>query len=107
MKGTMMRTETYVRAYPDCDICKYEQGRTTEAHYDGRTTGGQWANMCDVHFASRGLGLGEGRGQRLIVGEKPEMTEAERRKQIHQAVADGDLDLAEELIGDGDIAEWL
>jgi hypothetical protein len=102
-----MSSETYVRSYPDCDICKYEQNRTTEAHYDGRTTSGQWGFMCEVHFASRGLGLGTGRGQRLIVGEEPEMTKAERGERIQQALEDGDLDAAEELVGDGDIAEWL
>jgi hypothetical protein len=30
-----------------------------------------------------------------------------RRKAIHAAIADGDFDAAEDLIGDGDISEWL
>jgi len=44
-----------------CDFCGFE------AHYDGRTDRGPWAYMCESHFNSRGMGLGTGRGQELIV----------------------------------------
>lgn len=102
-----MSNETYVSKLPDCDICKYEQDRKTEAHYDGRTVSGQWANMCTPHFATRGVGLGTGKGQHLVVGEKPVDTEGEKGRKIRQAINQGDYDTAEELIGDGDPAEWL
>jgi hypothetical protein len=102
-----MSTETYVPKLPDCDICKYEQDRKTEAHYDGKTVGGQWASMCDVHFAMRGTGLGTGKGQRLIVGAKPVDTDAERRAKAQQAVLDGDFDAFEEAVGDGDPADYI
>ena len=36
------------------------------ASYDGKTSMGPWANMCEDHFQSHGTGLGTGRGQRLI-----------------------------------------
>lgn len=39
------------------------------AHYDGATIHGPWAYMCETHFESDGIGLGLGRGQRLIVTE--------------------------------------
>lgn len=96
-----------VTNYPKCDICKYEQGRTTEAHYDAKTTAGPWASLCDTHFASRGIGLGTGKGQRLIVGDEPVDTDEEKGRKIRQAINQGDFDTAEELIGDGDPAEWL
>jgi len=47
----------------ECDICKSsigDQGRFV----DGRTKGGPWANMCMDCFATHGVGLGLGRGQR-------------------------------------------
>ena len=37
------------------------------AEYDGATTMGPWANMCEAHFNLYGTGLGLGRGQRLII----------------------------------------
>jgi hypothetical protein len=102
-----MGDTTYVTKYPSCDICKYEQSRTSEAHYDGRTTSGQWAYMCATHFASRGLGLGTGKGQRLIVGDKPVDTDEERRRKVRQYINQGDFDAAEEAIGDGDPADFF
>lgn len=102
-----MSSETYVTKYPDCDICKYEQGRSTEAHYDARTTSGQWGMLCDVHMATRGTGLGTGKGQKLIVGEKPVLTDEERRAKADKAVREGDLDTLEELMGDGDPADFF
>jgi hypothetical protein len=50
-----------VAVVPDCDFC----GK--RAAYDGKTVMGPWANMCADHFVDFGLGLGLGRGQRLIL----------------------------------------
>lgn len=47
---------------PKCDVCK----DGTLAKYDGKTTYGPWANMCESHFQLIGVGLGTGRGQELI-----------------------------------------
>lgn len=44
-----------------CDIC---HGAT--AYYDGKTRFGAWANMCPDCFGVVGMGLGLGRGQRLV-----------------------------------------
>ena len=38
-----------------------------EAHYDGKTIYGSWAYMCEEHFSAYGVGLGTGRGQKLIL----------------------------------------
>lgn len=65
-----MSASTTVSRLPDCDICKYV-GRPTnkieKAAYDGKTKDGPWANMCEHHFNQYGVGLGTGKGQRLIL----------------------------------------
>jgi hypothetical protein len=43
-----------------CDFCK------AEAQYDGKTKMGPWAYMCETHFQMYGIGLGPGRGQKLL-----------------------------------------
>lgn len=48
-----------------CDFCKQE-GIIQKAKYDGKTKFGSWAGMCERHFKLNGIGLGLGRGQRLI-----------------------------------------
>jgi len=48
-----------------CDFCS-QLGKTTIAHYDGKTSYGPWANMCEYHFNLNGVGLGLGKGQKLI-----------------------------------------
>lgn len=51
---------------PTCDLCKYLDGKDGEpAQYDGRTTMGPWAAMCEKHFQSHGTGLGTGNGQKI------------------------------------------
>lgn len=51
---------------PNCDFCQIE-GRETPAAYDGKTVHGPWANMCELCFTKNGIGLGLGRGQRLLL----------------------------------------
>jgi hypothetical protein len=56
---------------PPCDLCGHfvsqgKQFETKPAAYDAATIMGSWAYLCEEHFASYGLGLGTGRGQRLI-----------------------------------------
>lgn len=53
---------------PKCDFCDSEAG------YDGKTNTGPWANMCSNHFKQHGVGLGLGKGQKLIL-EKPMSTQ--------------------------------
>jgi hypothetical protein len=63
-----MSEETLVARLPQCDICFYVYGiKDIPALYDGQTTSGSWANMCQECFETNGTGLGTGRGQRLIV----------------------------------------
>jgi len=58
-------TEVVVPELPNCDFCK-EEGKEAKADYDGKTVFGPWANMCQKHFGLYGVGLGLGRGQRLL-----------------------------------------
>ena len=48
-----------------CYFCKQE-GIMSKAEYDGKTKLGPWAGMCKRHFKVYGIGLGLGRGQRLM-----------------------------------------
>ena len=54
-----------VDALPECHFCGHE--RPKRATVDGKTQMGPWAYMCDRHFEELGVGLGLGRGQRLVV----------------------------------------
>lgn len=57
-----------VRKFPRCDFdCK--GGAPHDAHYDGATYMGPWGYMCDEAFLKHGIGLGLGRGQRLVLRE--------------------------------------
>ena len=40
------------------------------AEYDGRTISGPWAYMCEECFVRFGVGLGTGKGQRLVIMER-------------------------------------
>lgn len=50
---------------PMCQIpyCK------NRARYDGKTRNGPWGYLCNTHFKSMGVGLGLGKGQKLIASE--------------------------------------
>jgi hypothetical protein len=63
-----MSEEVKVAALPKCDLHKYFKGDpNVTAHYDGKTIEGPWAYMCEDCFRDYGIGLGTGRGQRLVV----------------------------------------
>lgn len=54
-----MSKSVKVDTLPKCDFC------TEQASYDGATSFGPWANMCNTHFVNFGKGLGTGLGQKL------------------------------------------
>jgi len=64
----MSDRERKVSEYPKCDYCD------EPARYDARTKSGAWANMCQKHFEIHGIGLGAGRGQKLVLIEKATAT---------------------------------
>jgi hypothetical protein len=55
-----------VSTLPNCDFCS-AMGRKVKAKVDGKTTLGVWANMCARHYGTKGIALGLGKGQRLIL----------------------------------------
>ena len=59
-----MVREVIVAELPKCDFC------SSKAAYDGKTRFGAWANMCEYHFVQHGIGLGTGKGQRLVLDDK-------------------------------------
>lgn len=63
-----MSESVVVSVLPECDIHKHMLGESgVLAAYDGATTIGRWAFMCEEHFQVYGVGLGTGRGQRLVL----------------------------------------
>lgn len=70
-------TQIEVLELPPCDI----PGCKEVARYDGKTSHGPWANMCEEHFDSLGVGLGLGKGQKLIIkGGEEEMAKDDKEK---------------------------
>lgn len=64
----MSRETTVVQSIPNCDIHKQATPPTyVPAVADGKTTLGPWAFMCQDCFDRLGVGLGLGRGQRLVL----------------------------------------
>ncbi len=97
-----MADEAYVAKLPDCDVHKYTKGGTlVPAAYDGKTRQGPWAYMCEACFRTEGIGLGEGKGQRLIVGTRPapHVTPG-----MLNALPLSDL---QDIVGDDDLGDYL
>jgi hypothetical protein len=61
-------TSTIVHFKKSCDFCEQE-GHKVPAVIDGRTDFQSWAYMCEQHFSIYGVGLGLGKGQRLVYKE--------------------------------------
>lgn len=57
-------TVVEVTRLPSCDFC------TERAMVDGKTRMRPWAYMCAFHFGKYGVGLGVGRGQKLVLVER-------------------------------------
>ena len=48
-----------------CQICKWR-----DALYDAKTKSGRWGFLCEYCFQEHGIGLGLGKGQKLIIEEE-------------------------------------
>lgn len=69
-----MSDTAYVSKLPECDIHHYDHNVLgVPATHDVRTKTGQWANVCDEcrPIVALSMELGTGKGQRLVVGDKP------------------------------------
>lgn len=64
----MSSDSVVVAVIPPCDIHALELGVSDEpAAYDAKTSRGPWAYMCAPCYRERGVGLGLGLGQRLVL----------------------------------------
>ena len=79
-KPVAKHTEVNVEVLPKCDFCD------SQAVYDGKTKMAPWANMCAAHFKVYGIGLGLGRGQRLILNKKQKREEPAARVQTRHSI---------------------
>jgi hypothetical protein len=68
-----MSSKVEVVVLPKCDFCSMQKVEK-DAMFDGATSFGSWANMCMSHFAQYGIGLGTGRGQKLVLKKQQENT---------------------------------
>lgn len=60
-------TQVEVLELPQCDFCRQNPLiKWQVAHYDCKTKMGPWANLCEEHFRKYGVGLGLGKGQKLV-----------------------------------------
>lgn len=59
-------THCKMGCYPSCNMCDGSQ----KAKYDGKTILGTWAYMCSPCFKKYGIGMGTGKGQKIIVTKK-------------------------------------
>jgi len=60
------QVEINISEFPNCQVCK-ENGINRKAKYDARSRHGWWAYMCESHYDQIGIGLGTGKGQKLIL----------------------------------------
>lgn len=67
-----MSEQVEVVRKPTCDFCVEPHAKPAE--FDGATVFGKWAFMCEAHFTMHGVGLGTGKGQRLIVINGPDLS---------------------------------
>jgi hypothetical protein len=93
---------------PEHKTCDFEHNGTPGyAKYDAPTLGRGWANMCQMHFDHYASPFAHEAGYVLVVGEAPVVSDKDKRRALMDAIESGDFDAAEDIIGDGDIAEWL
>ena len=86
---------------PACDICK------SPAKYDAPTVLGSWANMCEECFPAMAANYAPSTGYVFTTEPEKAMTDDELAQELRDAVWSGDFDLADELLGDRDPAEFL
>ena len=90
---TVVKTEL-----PPCVFC------SNTAAYDAPTSQGPWGYLCERCFAENACSKRIGASYRLTTVNTPEI---DLETRIALAVEEGDFDLAETLVGDGDLLDYL
>lgn len=88
-----------------CDLCPASEKH--DAEYDAPTIHGPWANMCSDHYATAAAPGADAVAYRLLWGEEPTRTKAEVKADILDAIDRGDADEVWDLVGDGDLLDFL
>jgi hypothetical protein len=79
-------------------------GKTVTARFDSRIGGMSWGYLCDGHMAE----LGDTSSAFQLTDEpEPERSESDTRKAIADAIERGDADEVWDLVGDGDLVDFL
>jgi len=88
--------------YPKCDICSHRDC----GKIDAPTVSGQWANMCASCAETMGanLSIGTMKDRDFV---PVEMSATEKVQVADKFIASGDWDALEDLIGDGDICDYI
>jgi len=82
-------SQSIVAKRPKCDFCD------NEALYDARTHRGPWAFLCEKHFQEHGVGLGIGKGQKMVLDSEVKIEKnvtVDIKKLAEQAMLDGILE---------------
>jgi len=82
----MSKNQTIVDKKPKCDFCD------NEAVYDAKTHKGPWAFLCEQHFQEHAIGLGIGKGQKLVLENDIEV-----KKNVKVDI----VEIAEQAVYDG------
>lgn len=94
----------HVVTLPPCALCTYEEGMTVPARYDSPVDGGRWGYLCERHMETRG---NTGLASRLSDEPEPERSKADVRRDIYAAIDAGNADEVWDLVGDGDLLDFL
>ena len=88
--------------FPLCDMCK-----SATAMCDAPTISGAWGYLCPDCLSIFGGPNAEAVGFEFVLPGEKRRSEDTLAKEISDAIYAGDFDLVEELVGDGDLAEFL
>ena len=85
----MALTYVIMDSIPNCDFGDlgnaraefHDNAESVPAQYDGATYDmGRWAYMCENHWREIGFGLGDGKGQKLILRDSDEHKAIQRKR---------------------------
>lgn len=85
----MALTYVIMDSIPNCDFGDlgnaraefHDNAESVPARYDGATYDmGRWAYMCENHWREIGVGLGDGKGQKLILRDSDEHKAIQRKR---------------------------
>ena len=98
--------DVFIPEAKKCDGHLHHGASTPDALYDTPTVYGSWANLCQPCMDSFGR-RSDSLTKRLVVGEAPERTRADIRRELYAAIEAGDFEAAFDACGDEDPTLYL